>query len=775
MLLMAAVALWSFAYGMEFISPNLVQKLRWVKVEYVGVVWIGMLFFSFILKSSGGPWQLNKTGYILLSFFPLCVILLVFTNSLHHLMWRLAWLDLSGRAPVVAYLRGPGFWGYTAFSYVLIFLATLLVVKSLMSARGIVRKQQLVVLAGVSFPLVSNVLYLFGFKELRALDLTPASFTISGVAFSWGLLRYQMLNLIPLAHEAVLDSMGDPIITLDMNDHVLDMNKPALALFKTVSSVPAHTKFKNISPVLYKQIARFRQHHPIEVETSFAVKVGIHQHWSLRISPLLNRKEIHIGWLIILRDITDRKNAENAAKESERIQRIMLEASPNPIVYYTETGEVNYLNPAFTEVFGWHLDELLGKKIDFVPKENREETKRAIQKTYDNPGGNYDFVTRRYTKTGEIIDVSINSTLYRTKDGNPGSMVVNFTDITNIKKTEHELIQTKNFIRSIIDSMPSILIGLNLDGLITQWNAQAHQLTGIPADQAEGRLLKDVFPQLSGHIPNVRQIIEKQKTGKETKAALTFDGKIMLTDITIYPILSDSFKGAVIRVDDISERVRLEEMMVQSEKMLSIGGLAAGMAHEINNPLAGILQNIQVVRNRLGKNLPANVTAARECGINLESLKIYMEKRKIFSMMELVDASGRRAAKIVENMLSFSRKSDHRKGDYDLSDIMEATIELVKSDYNMKKRYDFKSIEIIKEYQENIPSVPCEKGEIQQVFLNILKNGAEAMTDAGIPYPRFIIRCFSQADQVTVAIEDNGPGMDGAVKKRIFEPFFTTK
>jgi len=774
-LLMLAVAVWSLAYGMEFISPTLELKLWWVNVEYAGVVWIGLLFFSFILNIAGGKRQVSKRGYLLLSSVPVLVILLVLTNDYHHLMWRMAWLDFSGRTPFIAYIRGPGFWGYTAFSYILILAATIILIQSLISARGIFRKQLTVVLIGIMAPWFSNVLYLFGFEELRVLDLTPASFTISGIAFLWGLLRYQMLNLIPLVHEAVLNSMGDPVIALDMNDRILDINKSAQLLLKTTAPARTHNILKNVSSELYEQIVKFRQPYPVEVEISFAAANRI-RNWNLRIFPLLNKKEKHIGYLVILKDITDQNRAENAVKESEEIQRIVLEASPNPIVYYNETGEVTYLNPAFTKVFGWQMEELLGKRIDFVPKENLAETKKAIQKTYDKLGGNYDFITRRLTKKGEILDVSINSALFRTSNGSPGCMVVNITDITKIKRTEHELRNTKNFIRSIINSMPSILIGLDMDGIVTQWNLEAQRLTGISDDQAKGCLLKDVFPQLSDHIPNVKQTIENQRVGKHTKISLTISGKIMLTDITIYPILSDDFQGAVIRVDDIGERVRIEEMMVQSEKMLSVGGLAAGMAHEINNPLAGILQNTQVIQNRLSRDLPANVKAAQECGVNLEDLKAYMEKRNIFPMMELVNSSCRRAARIVANMLSFSRKSDRQKSSCCLYDIMEATIELAKNDYNIKNRYDFRSIEIVKEYQENIPPVSCEKGEIQQVFLNILKNGAEAMADAGTSSPRFIIRYFHrQKDQVVIEIEDNGPGVEPEIKKRIFEPFYTTK
>ena len=145
-------------------------------------------------------------------------------------------------------------------------------------------------------------------------------------------------------------------------------------------------------------------------------------------------------------------------------------------------------------------------------------------------------------------------------------------------------------------------------------------------------------------------------------------------------------------------------------------------------------------------------------------------------MIDQVMSSGKRAAKIVDNMLSFSRKSDRTlTSTYHLGELLDAAIELVEKDYDLKKRYDFRSIKITREYADNVPPIPCEKSKIQQVFLNILKNGAEAMTGARKPAPGFILRHYQQADMAVIEIEDNGPGMDEAIRKRVFEPFFTTK
>ncbi len=221
---------------------------------------------------------------------------------------------------------------------------------------------------------------------------------------------------------------------------------------------------------------------------------------------------------------------------------------------------------------------------------------------------------------------------------------------------------------------------------------------------------------------------------------------------------------------DVREQKLTRDFMVQTEKMLSVGGLAAGMAHEINNPLAGMIQTANVMKGRLTDlEMPANRRAAKEFGVPMESLKAFMEKRGVPAMITTINESGRRMARIVDNMLSSSRN---------MADLMDKILELAATDYDLKKQYDFKSITIVKEYEDRRTLVPCEGAKIQQVLLNILTNGAQAMQerDDG-ETPCFVLRLRkeTEARMFRIEIEDNGPGMDEPVRKRIFEPFFTTK
>lgn len=347
-------------------------------------------------------------------------------------------------------------------------------------------------------------------------------------------------------------------------------------------------------------------------------------------------------------------------------------------------------------------------------------------------------------------------------------------DIRQREETETKLKAAEGYIRSILDSMPSILVSVDGEGRVTQWNQQAARKTGVPAMDAVGSFFADVFPDSP---VNIAQIVAAMTGGIPVKAAKVpqkVGDVVDYVDVTVYPLETESARGAVVRIDDVSERVRLEEMMIQSEKMVSIGGLAAGMAHEINNPLAGILQNAQVIRNRIAADLPANRSAAAELGIDLNLLRAYFERRGCLRMMDSIMESGHRAARIVENMLSFSRKSNVQMAKVDICALLDRTVELAANDYDLKKQYDFRRIRIVREYEPGLPFVPCEESKIQQVFFNLIRNGAQAMASKQSE-ACFTLRASSQGDAVRIEIADNGPGMSEDLRKRIFEPFFTTK
>ena len=354
-------------------------------------------------------------------------------------------------------------------------------------------------------------------------------------------------------------------------------------------------------------------------------------------------------------------------------------------------------------------------------------------------------------------------------------------EIEERKKAETDLRLARNFVKNIIDSMPSILVGVDPELRVLEWNDAAQQATSVSAAAARGRPLTDLMPQLGRYADDIRRAMAENQPLTRSKVPIVEDGSIRNCDLVIYPLDNgqehgDRRKGAVLRVDDVTQRVRIEEMMIQSEKMISVGGLAAGMAHEINNPLGIILQGVQLATNRLSPSLPANVEAARAAGTTLEAVNDYLERRSILECLRGIRDAGSRAAQIVANMLNFSRMSDSKAVPSDLTQLLETTIDLAGKDYDLKKRFDFRLIDIVREYSEGLPYVLCSATEIEQVFLNLFKNAAQAMADLPADAPhRITVRTFAEPGYVVAEVEDTGPGVDEAILHRIFEPFFTTK
>ncbi|MET0101866.1 MAG: transporter substrate-binding domain-containing protein [Sedimenticola sp.] len=231
-------------------------------------------------------------------------------------------------------------------------------------------------------------------------------------------------------------------------------------------------------------------------------------------------------------------------------------------------------------------------------------------------------------------------------------------------------------------------------------------------------------------------------------------------------------------VHDITDRKRMESTMVQTEKMMSVGGLAAGMAHELNNPLGGVLHGLQNMKRRLSPELEKNREVAGRLGLDLALVQRYLEQREILGFLDGIADAGQRASAIVRNMLQFSRKSKIEKDKIDLSELLEQTLDLAAVDYDLKKRFDFRNIEVIRELASGLPKVSCVASEIQQVLLNLLRNAAQAFSEAPEALqtsPRIVIRLARESDRVMIEVEDNGPGMDDKTRKRVFEPFFTTR
>ncbi len=478
-------------------------------------------------------------------------------------------------------------------------------------------------------------------------------------------------------------------------------------------------------------------------------------------------------------EINDREKAEATIRESEAKYRELVQNANSIILRMDTHGYITFFNEFAQIFFGYNEKEVIGKNIvGTILPENRwginpptiiPDTIGGYEEGYRYHGA------ENILRNGQPVWISWTRKAIYHPSGKVMEYLCIGNDITDAVQSQKETQRLRNYLQAIIDAMPSILIGVDQNMYVTLWNQEAEKAQGVSRDLAINQRLDVIFPRLQQQMNFVAQAMTEKSIKQREKVPDWQDEDMRYSDIMIYPIHVEGASGAVIRVDDVTARVRMEDMMVQTEKMLSIGGLAAGMAHEINNPLGGMLQSAQNILRRISPEIPANCQIARNCGISLDAMRTYLEQRDILKFIENIRESGERASRTVSDMLNFSRRSQSRKAYTSLSELLDRTVSLAAHDYDLKKKYDFRSIEIVREFAQDVPPVFCTPTEIEQVILNLLRNAAQAMS--GIPHhlPRITLRLFRDNNMARIEVLDNGPGIDEKTQKRVFEPFFTTK
>lgn len=312
------------------------------------------------------------------------------------------------------------------------------------------------------------------------------------------------------------------------------------------------------------------------------------------------------------------------------------------------------------------------------------------------------------------------------------------------------------------------------------WNDRMVRLTGYTMEEIN-RLgwYQSLYPDEAVR----RQAIERMnrmRVGEDIEAeewdVRTKDGTARTLSISTTLVeMADGTPSVLALIDDVTERKRSRELQLQNEKMKTVAGLAAGMAHELNNPLGSILQGAQNTLRRIDPDLPANRTAAEQADCPPENIFAYLKARSIPRYIEGIREAGERAAAIVATMLDFSRGRPSAFTACALDEIIEEALELAGKDYDLRRRFGFASITVRRDFTINEGSLTCSRGELVQVLLNIIRNAAQVMYEAQTPQPELTVSCMADSRNAVIRISDNGPGIPEDVRSRIFEPFFTTR
>lgn len=333
--------------------------------------------------------------------------------------------------------------------------------------------------------------------------------------------------------------------------------------------------------------------------------------------------------------------------------------------------------------------------------------------------------------------------------------------------------------RMLVENSSDIIFSLDLEGHFTYVSPAWKKILGHePTEVIKHNFREFVHPEdIPRYEITIATAIQKESSQQATYRISGADGSWRWHTSHVAAHFDEFGVVSIIGMaHDITERLRIEEIMAQTEKMIMVSGMAAGMAHEINNPLGAILQHAQNIERRVSADIPANLKVAEEVGVSLDLVRAYLQRRGIFDFIGHIRSAGMRASDIISNMLRFSRRSHSGAECVDLSTLLDRVLELAGTDYDMKKKYDFCRITLQREYVPDLPHVQVIVAEMEQALLNILKNAAQAMAGAEmLRQPRITLRTGQADGTALIEICDNGPGMDEATRLRVFEPFFTTK
>jgi len=462
-----------------------------------------------------------------------------------------------------------------------------------------------------------------------------------------------------------------------------------------------------------------------------------------------------ISKLSIYRDISERKRREEKLRASEENFKNLFEHVACGVFISSKEGKFLNANRALLDMLGYESnDEFL--KIDitkdlYVRPEDREKFIEMIER--DGRVIDYDVEFKR--KDGRTLPVLLTGHARYDKNGNVIGYEGLNVDISQRKLMERQLKEAYDFINKIIQSSPNAIMATDMTGSILIWNRAAEETLGYKAAEVIGKMSIDkIYPE--GTARKVMQMLRSPDHGGVGKLKaypmvyVRQDGTVVEGNLSAAIIYDANGKeiASVGSFVDLKERLEMEralrrtqEQLLQSEKLAAMGRLTSQIAHELNNPLYGIMNTLELLKTEVSPQ---------------------SKRRKV---LEMALSETVRLSELLRKMLSFSRPDQEEKQAVDLNTVVDEILLL------HEKQLQENDIKIKTSFAGELPPIMASKNQLRQVFLNLVANARDAMPDGGT----LSVKTHSDKANVKIEIGDTGVGIKEEHLKRIFDSFFTTK
>jgi PAS domain S-box-containing protein len=464
--LMLAVVEWQLTGACEAAAVGIPAKILWAKIGYVGTLSSPVFLFIFALKYSQQERWLTRRNLALLWLIPAITFGLAVTNEWHHLIWTSFTPSADPTRNALIYGHGAWFWIMVAYVYLLLSTATLVLIRTVLRHRHLYRRQAALVLLAMPFPWIANILYVFNWGPFPGQDLTLVGFALTGALLTLNLYQFHLLDLVPIARDALIENMSDGVLVLDAEDRIVDLNPAAQQIIsRPAATVIGQTIAQALSgwPDLVE-----RYHDATEAQAEIALGEGeARRTFDLRISPLYDRRGRPTGRLVVLRDITERQRAEEALRESEQRFSGIFENATIGLYRTTPDGRILMANPALLHMLGCSsFEELAQRNLEaegHEPAYPRSSFKQRIESEGQVIGLESAWVKR----DGTTLFVRESAVAIRDEAGNTLHYEGTVEDITERKRTEEEIRQRSRELAILLDVSQRLASRLDLDKLLS--------------------------------------------------------------------------------------------------------------------------------------------------------------------------------------------------------------------------------------------------------------------------------------------------------------------
>jgi len=356
-----AVTVWLIASATESFVIDQNSKILWSQISYIGFVQAYPFLFLFILNYIR---QRKIPNWMIISIMtiPLLTLLIVWIKPLQGWVWT-GFTQGSREYNVLIYHHGFWFWVHTIYLYLLLIGGIYMLIKAYIKATGPFRRQLLIIIVGLWFPVITGTTYAFGLVPIKGMDITPTGLAFTGAFMAWALLRYQLLDLLPVARATLIEQLQDGVIILDSESRIADIN---LAGQKLLGWDPKLTKGKEVSlffPDLQKVFLTTSE----SIRREFPLPDSPGVILEIQSSPLLDNQKNEVGKLLVLRDVTSRNKAESDLQQAnEQLKKQLLRNKQ-----LQKKLEQQAFHDSLTGLFNRRIDEILEKEFARAKRENK--------------------------------------------------------------------------------------------------------------------------------------------------------------------------------------------------------------------------------------------------------------------------------------------------------------------------------------------------------------------------------------------------------------------